>query len=139
MPTITPIPTTPVPGTIQYPFIQEGTAAQYSASLKGCNWLGIGGYVYDTSRAPINNLYIQLTGNLPGRKFDELQVTGTVPEYGPGGFEFTLGDRPILSINSLWLQLLDASRAAISDKIMFNTYEGCDRNMIQINFIQRPS
>jgi hypothetical protein len=31
---------------------------------------------------------------------------------------------------------LDANKVPLSDKIVFNTYEGCDRNLVQINFVE---
>jgi hypothetical protein len=137
MPTISPIPSDTPEGAVLFPFMQEGVAPQYSASLKGCAKLYIGGYVYDTTRSPINNLYLHLSGSLQGNAIDQEMITGSDPDYKDGGFEFTLDSPPVFSLHSLSLELLDANRKVISDKIIFNTYEGCDKNLVMINFIQR--
>jgi hypothetical protein len=63
-------------------------------------------------------------------------VTGPIHTTGGGEFEFRLADKPTLSLNSLWIQVLDANKVPLSDKIVFNTYEGCDRNLVQINFVE---
>jgi hypothetical protein len=139
MPTITSIPSDTPEGMVTSPFMQEGNAPQYSASLKGCAKLYVGGYVYDSTRAPINNLYLHLTGSLQGTAVDQEMVTGSDPDYKDGGYEFTLDSTPVFSLHSLSLQLLDANRNVISEKVIFNTYEGCDKNLVTINFIQRAS
>ncbi len=118
------------------PFVLEGGAPVYSASPKGCNWLGVAGAVYDLSHAPLNNLFVRVTGTLSGDDLTMDQISGAPSDGLNGDFEFQLGKRPILSLNSLSIQLLDGTLTPISDKISFNTYGTCDKNLITINFIQ---
>ena len=129
----------PNPGATQkpfFPFIVEGGNPSYSASPKGCAWLGITGAVYDIAHSPLNNLLIRVQGKLSGNTIDMEQTTGSVRDDQEGEFEFGLADQPVLSLNALWIQLFDGNRNPISDKIVFNTYAGCDKNLITANFVQ---
>jgi hypothetical protein len=56
--------------------------------------------------------------------------------YGPGGYEFELGEGPVASTQTLWVQLLDQAMLPLSDKIYFDTFSECDKNLILINFNQ---
>ncbi len=119
-----------------FPFVVEGGNPTYSASPNGCSWLGVAGLVYDLSHNPLNNLVVQVQGKLSGNTIDKEQITGTLSGNKDGGFEIQLGGEPVLSLNSLRIQLLDGNRNPISDKITFNTYAACDKNLITVVFIQ---
>jgi hypothetical protein len=103
----------------------------------GCNWMGIAGKAYNLSGAPIaQGLFIQLGGVLNGTPKDMLGTTGMVTDYGPGGYEFTLTDKPLASIQTLWVQLFDQAMIPLSDPIYFDTYADCDKNLVLVNFSQ---
>lgn len=103
----------------------------------GCNWMGIAGKAYNLSGAPIaQGLFIQLGGRLNGIPVDMLGTTGMVTDYGPGGYEFTLGDKPLASNQTLWVQLFDQAMIPLSDQVYFDTYAECDKNLILVNFSQ---
>jgi hypothetical protein len=117
-----------------FPFVMEKGSPVYQPSLKGCAWLGVAGVVYDAAHIPINNLFVELGGKFSDQPITMKVVTGPIHNSDGGEFEFRLADKPTLSLNSLWIQLLDGNRVPLSDKIVFNTYEGCDRNLVGINF-----
>jgi hypothetical protein len=119
-----------------FPFVVEGGNPTYSASPNGCTWLGVAGAVYDLAHNPLDNLIVQIQGKLSGEIIDLEQITGSVSDDLDGEFEFQLADQPALSLNTLWIQLLDGNRNPISDKIVFNTYAACDKNLITVVFIQ---
>jgi hypothetical protein len=119
-----------------FPFVVEGGNPTYSASPNGCTWLGVAGVVYDLSHNPLDNLLVQVQGKLAGQTIDLEQITGSVSDALDGEFEFKLAEQPVLSLNTLWIQLLDGNRNPISDKIVFNTYSACDKNLITVVFIQ---
>jgi hypothetical protein len=103
----------------------------------GCNWMGVAGKVFTLNGEVVEQgVTIQLGGFLAGTTIDLLSVTGFATQYGPGGFEFVLADRPIATTNSLYLQLLDQAGLPLSEKIFFNTYEDCERNLILVDFQQ---
>jgi hypothetical protein len=65
-----------------------------------------------------------------------MTLTGIALNYGRAGYEFTLADKPIASNDMLWVQLLDQIGAPISEKVYFDTYAECEKNLIIINFKQ---
>lgn len=103
----------------------------------GCNWLGVAGLAVDKNNSPVLYLVVHLSGTIDGKPVDYLTLTGTAPAYGQSGFEFVLGDRPIASNGTLWIQLLDQAEKALTDKVYFNTYEDCNRNLIFFRFTKQ--
>lgn len=103
----------------------------------GCNWMGVAGRAFDLSGAPIEQgLFIQLEGTLNDEPVKMFATVGMDTPYGPGSYEFFLGDEPIASSQTLWVQLSDPSELPLSDKIYFDTFVECDKNLILINFNQ---
>lgn len=103
----------------------------------GCNWLGVGGEASDLNNSPVLYLIVRLGGTLGGRTIDptvNTTITGIAPAYGRAGFEFVLGDKPVASTGTLWIQLLDQAGLPLSEKVYFNTYDDCTRNLILIRF-----
>jgi hypothetical protein len=99
--------------------------------------MGVAGQVFDLSGAPISGQQVRVGGFLGGKPVDLLTLTGLTSAYGTNGFyEFTLGDAPMASNRSLWVQLLDQAGLAMSEKIFFATYDSCDDNLIFVNFKQ---
>jgi hypothetical protein len=100
--------------------------------------MGVGGQVVDMNGAPVTGLIIQLGGVLPGVKIPEhfITLTGVAINYGRSGYEFKLADKPIKSSRSLWLQLLSQAGGFLSDKVYFDTYDNCEKNLIVIDFKQ---
>lgn len=102
----------------------------------GCNWTGVAGQATGINGAPMVGLFVQLGGTLQGQPWERLSMTGTATQYGSGGYEFTLGDQPLASNDTLWVQLLDQGMLPLSEKISFNTFEDCEKNLVLINFRQ---
>jgi len=104
----------------------------------GCDFLGVAGHAYGLNNDVITQgIVIHLEGTLGGQFYDELNLTGTTNLYGEGGFEFILADHPIASQQTLSIQLLDQSgELALSEKIFFDTYADCEKNLILIDFQQ---
>jgi hypothetical protein len=103
----------------------------------GCKWSGIAGQATSLNDEAVRGLLVQLGGDVPGvASIDNLTMTGQAPEYGPGGFEFTLSDQLIASNGTLWIQLLDQQNLPLSDRIYFNTYDDCQKNLVIIYFDQ---
>jgi hypothetical protein len=98
----------------------------------------VGGQAVDMGGGPVVGLIIQLGGVLPGVSIPDntMSLTGVALDYGRAGYEFKLADRPITSIGTLWVQLLNQSGGPISEKVYFNTYDNCEQNLIIIDFRQ---
>jgi hypothetical protein len=131
--------TTITPGGMTFDVQQGNPVAISSAAFRpdqGCNWMGVGGQALDLSGAPVQWLIVQLGGILDGSEIEQLTMTGTATQYDRGGFEFTLSDKPIASDSTLWVQLLDQAGLPLSEKIYFDTFDECDKNLIVINLKQ---
>lgn len=124
------------------PFVIDGKPvpiANIAHPEQGCNWMGIAGQVKDIRGSAVRGQQVQLGGALTGSAIPGdfmLTLTGLAPQYGPGYYEFTLADHPIASKGALWVQLLDQAGLSMSEKIYFDTYEDCEKNLIVLNFKQ---
>lgn len=102
-----------------------------------CAWMGVAGRAFDLSGAPIEEgLFVQLEGTLNGEPVKMLGMVGMVTTYGPGSYEFVLGDESIESTQTLWVQLFDQAMLPLSDQVYFDTFADCEKNLILINFNQ---
>ena len=85
----------------------------------------------------LKGLFVQLGGSMPGvESIDNLVMTGLAPQYGQGGFEFTLANSLVASNGTLWIQLLDQQNLPLSARIYFDTYDDCQKNLVIIYFSQ---
>jgi len=103
---------------------------------KVCNWSGVGGQAIDIQNRPATGILVQLGGYLSRIYFNQTSLTGTALQYGPAGYEFTLGEELRASKNGLWVQLVEQSRNPLSEKVYFDTFTDCNKNLILINFKQ---
>ena len=102
-----------------------------------CAWMGVSGRVFDLSGSPIEEgLFVQLEGTLNGELVEKNGMVGMVTNSGPGSYEFELGDKPVESTQTLWVQLFDQAMLPLSDQVYFDTFADCDKNLILINFNQ---
>lgn len=101
-----------------------------------CKWTGVAGQVFDLQGRPVKGIRVWLRGTFDNKSIDYLGLTLESSPYGPSGFEFTLGETPKNTTEKLYLQLLDQAGIPISDRVYFDTFEDCDKNLILINFRQ---
>ncbi len=91
----------------------------------------------DLQGRPMVGMRVHLTGIYNGKSVEMTTLTGGASAwYGDSGFEFVLGDKAIASTQSLAVQLNDQSFLPISEQVIFDTYDTCDKNLILINFKQ---
>jgi hypothetical protein len=99
-----------------------------------CNWAGIGGTVVDANNSPVIGTVVVLRGTLNGSTVEQQTVSGINKEYGPSGFEFVLGNAPVASNNTLYVQLVDLQNIPLSDKISVVTSSECNKNLVIVRF-----
>jgi len=99
-----------------------------------CNWAGIGGTVVDTNNSDIIGTVVVLRGFLDGKTVDLTTVSGINKEYGQSGYEFVLGNTPVASNKTLYVQLVDQSGVPLSDKVEVTTSADCAKNLIIVRF-----
>jgi hypothetical protein len=103
----------------------------------GCDWTGVAGQATSLNGEAVRGLFVQLGGSMPSvESVDKLTMTGLAPEYGAGGFEFTLANSLSATSDNLWIQLLDQQNLPISDRVYFDTHDDCQKNLIIIYFDQ---
>lgn len=108
----------------------------FSRPEAGCDWSGIAGQVFDLDGEPVSPLVIEVEGTIEDQNISLLALTGVAPLYGPAGFEITLANRAVDTQQSLWIQVFDMQGRAISERISFDTYADCSKNLILMNFVQ---
>jgi hypothetical protein len=103
---------------------------------KNCDWMGVGGTVLNSDGTPLQFQTVQLGGALGEVIVSQLKLSGSAPLFGTSGFEFELGSQPVASTQTLWIQLFDNTGNALTEKIYFDTYDDCARNLVKIIFIR---
>lgn len=101
-----------------------------------CDWMGVGGQVFNLENAPIARLGVHLEGEVEGKSVSLDALTGSAPDIGPSGYVFDLADQPIASQGLLWIQLNDGAGTPLSEQIFFNTFDNCNQNFVMINWRQ---
>jgi len=123
-----------------FPFMLQGPPASRPASdfmaNHTCDWMGVAGYVVDLQNRPVTGITVQLVGSLNKLYVEQTSLTGTALAYGSSGYEFTLTNKPVDSIKSLSVYLVDQAGLQISEKVTFDTFEDCTKNLVLINFKQ---
>lgn len=99
-----------------------------------CNWAGIGGTVVDLNGSHIVGTVVVLRGTLNGNTVEQQTVTGINKEYGQSGFEFVIGNAPVETRGTLYVQLVDLQNIPLSDKIFVNTSGDCAKNLVLVRF-----
>jgi hypothetical protein len=127
-PTKTPKPTSTPKAPFSAASITQQDSTLYHPDLT-CNWAGIGGAVVDANNSPVIGMVIVLRGSLDNKLIEQQTVSGINTEYGPSGFEFKLGDAPIKTDKTLYIQLVDQSGIPLSDKIYVSTSSECTKNL----------
>ena len=131
-----PIPTeTPLPP----PFaLQPGNPVQIPniANDDACDWMGVGGQVFNMENQPIVNLGIHLEGELEGNPISLDTLSGSAPDIGPSGYVFNLADHTIASDSTFWVFLHDGSGNPLSDPAYIITSTECSKNFVMVNWRQ---
>ncbi len=133
----TPEPTeTNVPG--GFAFMRQSDPQAISVNLydasRGCGWMGVAGRVVDEQNRPVTGIRVWLRGTLDGKRVDMTSLTGTAAQYGPSGYEFTIANQPIASRGLLSVRLLDQANLPLSERVVFDTFAECEKNLILIDF-----
>jgi hypothetical protein len=124
---------------VQYALSPDSPKAMASTAFypdRGCKWAGVAGQIFDANGEPLPpaSVLIVVGGKLNGESIELLSLNGTAPQYGFSGYEIVLGDVPIASQASLYIQLFDPQGQPLTDRIYFDTYGACEQNLIMIDF-----
>lgn len=114
----------------------------FSRPELGCDWLGVGGQVFNEAGAVQKDIIIKAGGELNGAPvLEEMTMPLAEPEvdiaYGPGGYELTLANAPAESEDTLWVQLFSLDGTPLSEQIYLITHAECSKNLLLMNFIEQ--
>lgn len=136
----TPEEPTETPFVGYYAFVAQNEPNAISSNIfkpdLQCQWTGVAGQVFDLQGRPVKGIRVWLRGTFDGKTINLLGLTVEGSPYGPSGFEITLGDTPLNSSGKLSLQLLDQANLPISERVYFDTFSDCEKNLILLNFKQ---
>lgn len=136
----TPLDPTETPFSGYFAFALQNDINAIESSLirpnYGCDWVGVAGQVFDLQGRPVVGVRVWLRGTYDNNRINLYSLTMESSPYGPSGFEFRLGDEPLNTKGQLSIQLLDQAGIPISERIYFDTFEDCQKNLILINFKQ---
>jgi hypothetical protein len=121
--------------------LQAGTPLELKNFIDtnaGCDWMGIGGQVFDLDGTPLTEFIIEVGGYFGDREIMQMGITGDTPSLGPGGYSIKLSDQPFTSEDVLWLRLFGLNGSPLSEMIYFSTHQDCDKNFILINLVKVP-
>ena len=128
-PTATPDPITYV--------LQEGNPlylTNFVHPAAGCGWLGVAGQVFDANGEPILDLFIIAGQDSVSESNQWAARTGLSTNYGPGGYEIQLSTQSTATTQDYWAQVVSQSGETLSDRVYFDTFEDCSRNLVLMNF-----
>lgn len=138
-PTRTPEPT---PTAVVYPYKLQVGSPSYTENFAhpedGCSWLGVAGQVFNEQGSVVKQLVVRAKGTIQGKPLiDELAVTGSHTEYGPGGYELELSKTAVDTTGEVILQLFDLDGKALSEPLELRTYASCEHNLSLVNFQEK--
>ncbi len=126
--------------TVQSKYItQSGTPLGMENFLHpalACDWMGVAGQVFDLEGKPQTGFVVQVGGELEGSEILLLAITGGNTAVGVGGYEIVLSDHVIASSHKLWIQLFNLDGKSLSDKVYFDTFNDCSKNLLIINMTE---
>lgn len=135
----------PASTTVSYPYQAQILNPHYLPNFShpdlGCDWLGIGGQIFNREGVVQKDIIIKVGGEIAGSSpLEEMTMPMAEPEidiaYGPGGYELTLADSPAASDSTLWIQLFSLQGNPLSAKIYLITHDDCQKNLLLMNFVE---
>ena len=124
----------PTAGPTQSPFNYTAEVLYQRAQLYGTNWSGIAGLIFGLDLKHQPGIGVKAWGDEPLGPTGQLLPSGTALQYGPSGFEFTLGDRPMSG--QYYVQLLGPTGEPISPAVEIDLKGDPRANLAYIIFRQ---
>jgi hypothetical protein len=125
-------PTFALTDTGEYPYQVQGLPAAMANTVfhrtRAANGQGVAGTVVDLQGKTLVGVLVRLPVCNHGRTMDMNTLSGGASALvGESGYEFFLGSDPIATSNTLAVQLVDQALMPISPRVVFNTYEECNK------------
>ncbi len=121
----------PSPTPTPWPYVQHGYTYKLPNDINdaGCDWLGVGGQVFDAQGIPLPGVTIRCWAGT----FEGTGVSGMHPEYGLAGWEVYLFDEPR---DMTWNCQVVEGGVGVSPVVTFTTTteNGCNQNWIKLDW-----
>ncbi|NDJ79346.1 MAG: hypothetical protein GYB65_24105 [Chloroflexi bacterium] len=124
----------PAPTRSDQPFTANPVQYEAHSGTEGCQWLSIAGVVYDLEGNPLPDMPIRVTAT-DGSYNRTLFSDADADRWGPGGFEFQVGSAPRTATFIVEI-LRPVGNTVISDSVLVETGNTCQRNVAIVEFIQ---
>jgi hypothetical protein len=124
------LPTAP-----SFPYTLAELDTEYIQSASGCDESAIAGSVLDAQGAGVNDLTVRVRGE--ESDFTGESLSGSAPDFDPGGFEIQLADAP--QIAPFVVQLFSADETPLSEEYLVVTSDQCEQNTVVVRFTQQSS
>lgn len=118
--------------------IQPGNPL-YLTHPDGCDGLYLGGNVIDLNGNPSVFMIVRLQGSLNGESLGiEDALSGTAPQFSESGYQIKFSDTLTDSSGTVFVELYhqDFADDPVSQLIIINTFNDCEKNLIMINWVQ---
>lgn len=115
-----------------FPYALAELDITYVQSASGCAWSAIAGNVLDAQAAGVEGLIVRVRGE--ETDFVGQALSGSAPDFEPGGFEIKLADAPQLA--PFVVQLFGADETPLSAEYLVVTSDQCEQNTVVIRFTQ---
>ena len=115
-----------------FPYTLAELDTEYTQSASGCDWSAIAGSVLDAQGAGVNDLIVRVRGE--ESDFTGQALSGSAPDFDPGGFEIQLADAPQLA--PFVVQLFSADGTPLSAEYLVVTSDQCEQNTVVVRFTQ---
>ncbi len=122
------------PAVTQSAFNYTAEVIYQRAQLYGTNWAGIAGLVFGLDHKHQQNIDVHAWGDAPLGPQGPTLPSGISVQYGPSGWEFTLGDKPVFG---KWnVQLVDPDGNPLSDVVVIEMQGDPRANLAYVIFQQ---
>lgn len=129
---------TAVPTTAALPYVIQADSPLYSPHPNGCDGLYVLGGVFDKEGTPVIFMEVRLGGIMNGEPlYQESALSGSASQWGTSGYEIKISDSIAQTSGTVYIQLFDIeTEQAVSDIIIFDTYNDCNQNVAIINIVE---
>ncbi len=129
---------TAIPTTAPLPYVIQEDSPLYSPHPNGCDGLYVLGGVFDKEGTPVIFMEVRLGGIMNGEPlYQESSLSGSAAQWGTSGYEIKISDSIAQTSGTVYIQLFDIeTEQAVSDIIIFDTYNDCNQNVAIINIVE---
>jgi hypothetical protein len=136
-----PSPTSTVAGPLQTAvpvlLVQPGSPRYLPAFTHtdlGCAWVGLAGQVFDSTGSGVDDSLVIVSATLDGQPLEWMALSGSVLDYGPGGYEIQLANSTKNAGHPLSVQVFNLEGEPLTEPFFFSMPQDCAYNLVLVHF-----